>query len=360
LKPAVEYTSVINLATVEGFQRNSSGTRSLLLGVDISILLESCAATLRTAGLRLPWAEIPALKIFFYQLCQFSKAPITLIFVFDGPLRPTFKRGKQVIHCPTSLTEHVKNLIVHFGYYYHEAPAEAEAELAKLNALGYLYGILTDDSDALVFGAQRVIRTTGSPTVNDVCHMYTADQIENTAGVGLSTDGLLLFAVLSGGDYNTGLARCGPVIAHSLALGGFGKRLVEALTSLGEVTLRRALNGWHEDLRAQLRTNSAGLLPCRYGSLAASVPDTFPNVAHARRYLNPLTSWLPEYSGLEPDTNWLPREPHIRDITAFCVDRFGWTDSGDFSSGLLKRFRRNLWAGVAHRMLSSVGPSFLN
>lgn len=193
-----------------------------------------------------------------------------------------------------------------------------------------------------------------SPTVKHVCEIYTSDSIWDTPSVNLSADGLLLFVLLAGGDYNTGLAQCGPVIAHALATGGFGKKLVKLLTSLRGAGMRHALSAWHEELHIQLRTNSAGPLPRRYGRLASSIPDTFPNVAHARRYLTPLTSWSPEYTGLEPNTNWVPQEPHIWAITEFCMNRFGWTDSGELSSSILKRFRRNFWPAVAQWMLSSV------
>jgi hypothetical protein len=40
-----------------------------------------------------------------------------------------------------------------------QAPGEAEAELAKLNSLGIVDAVLTEDSDALVFGANCVIRS---------------------------------------------------------------------------------------------------------------------------------------------------------------------------------------------------------
>lgn len=40
-----------------------------------------------------------------------------------------------------------------------QAPGEAEAELAQLNARGIIDGVLTDDVDAVLFGAQTVIRT---------------------------------------------------------------------------------------------------------------------------------------------------------------------------------------------------------
>jgi hypothetical protein len=38
-----------------------------------------------------------------------------------------------------------------------QAPGEAEAELAQLNRQGYIDAVLTDDSDALVFGASFII-----------------------------------------------------------------------------------------------------------------------------------------------------------------------------------------------------------
>jgi Holliday junction resolvase YEN1 len=40
-----------------------------------------------------------------------------------------------------------------------QAPGEAEAELAFLNETGVIYAVVTEDSDALLFGAKRVIRT---------------------------------------------------------------------------------------------------------------------------------------------------------------------------------------------------------
>ena len=39
-----------------------------------------------------------------------------------------------------------------------QAPGEAEAELASLNAKGYIDAVYTDDGDTFVFGGKRVIR----------------------------------------------------------------------------------------------------------------------------------------------------------------------------------------------------------
>ncbi|KAF9003512.1 hypothetical protein BDZ89DRAFT_1146035 [Hymenopellis radicata] len=59
------------------------------------------------------------------------------LFVFDGPARPKFKRGKNVFtpRCQC-----------------REARGEAEAELAALNYQKLIDLVLTEDSDALVFG----------------------------------------------------------------------------------------------------------------------------------------------------------------------------------------------------------------
>ena len=39
-----------------------------------------------------------------------------------------------------------------------QAAGEAEAELASMNALGLIDGVMSDDSDVLMFGARMVIR----------------------------------------------------------------------------------------------------------------------------------------------------------------------------------------------------------
>jgi Holliday junction resolvase YEN1 len=113
----------------------------------------------------------------FFKLCHLLKTCTLPIFVFDGPLRPSVKRGKAVRHAPSWIEGRFKLLIDAFGFYCHQvwrlsfslsnpaepstfqAPGEAEAELAQLNAAGIIDAVLTDDSDALLFGATHVIRS---------------------------------------------------------------------------------------------------------------------------------------------------------------------------------------------------------
>ena len=42
--------------------------------------------------------------------------------------------------------------------YFCQAAGEAEAELAHMNNLGLIDAVMTDDSDALIFGARVIIR----------------------------------------------------------------------------------------------------------------------------------------------------------------------------------------------------------
>ncbi|KAJ6608480.1 PIN domain-like protein, partial [Mycena sp. CBHHK59/15] len=284
------------------------------------------------------------LKILFYQLCNFLQAPVIFVFVFDGPEHPSIKRGKKVINCPPSVIEPLKGMIESFGYYFCDAPGEAEAELAQLNKLGFIDAIITEDSDALVFGATCIIRTLG-PSVAHNSLIYTADSVENTDSVSLSPGGLLLFVLLVGGDYNSGIDGCGPMVAHALALHGLGDKLLDALTSSSGA----ALDKWRDALRTELRTNSSGLLGKRHPKLAESIPSTFPDLEIAQSYLDPLTSWSSRFVGVSPDPSlWVPREPSIHRISTFCLNRFQW------NTNLLKKLESNLWPGVAFKMISSV------
>ncbi|KIJ99639.1 hypothetical protein K443DRAFT_101847 [Laccaria amethystina LaAM-08-1] len=99
------------------------------------------------------------LQIFFFKLCKFLRSPATWVFVFDGPNRPTIKRGKAVNSSTApSWVGPCKDLIECFGFHVHQAPGEGEAELGKLSSHGFIDVILTTDSDIFVFGGSCVLR----------------------------------------------------------------------------------------------------------------------------------------------------------------------------------------------------------
>lgn len=185
--------------------------------------------------------------------------------------------------------------------------------------------------------------------------MYSSDALENTDSVAFTQGGLLLFALLVGGDYNPGVLGCGPTIAHALAKCGFGEALLHAVTeSSPGPHLESSLAAWRAQLCAELSTNSRGFLQGRNRSLAASFPESFPEHSVIQLYTNPLTSWSSGMDGSVPDHSvWRPQAPTVHLITAFCVEQLGWGDYGY----LLKKFRSVLWEAIALRMLFSVSCS---
>lgn len=56
--------------------------------------------------------------------------------------------------------------------------------------------------------------------------------------INLSPGGLLLFALLCGGDHDSGIEDCGALTAHALSKCGFGDSLLDALNALNGVELQ--------------------------------------------------------------------------------------------------------------------------
>lgn len=248
-------------------------------------------------------------------------------------------------------------------YNFIKAPGEAEAELAQLNKLGFIDAVITEDSDTIVFGASCVMRTIGWAVFNcsvsllkgllrayvtDASQVYTSESIASHP-LYLDEDGLLIFALLVGGDYDCGVSKCGPKIAHALARAGFGRDLRRILTSFVGIEREEELATWRIALTVELRNNSAGFLDKRHPKLADAFPGNFPDLDVVELYMDPLTSWSSRFTGTPPVTSlWAPGEPNLHQLSAFCVAHFGW------QADIQSRFKANLWPGVAFQMISSV------
>lgn len=89
---------------------------------------------------------------------------------------------------------------------------EAEAQCAELVSLGLVDGVITDDSDVFLFGAQRVYKNmfNQSKTVE----AFLLSDLERE--LGLDRDTLIRLAYLLGSDYTEGLKGAGPVVAMEL------------------------------------------------------------------------------------------------------------------------------------------------
>jgi DNA excision repair protein ERCC-5 len=103
----------------------------------------------------------------------------------------------------------IRELLQAFGIPYLTAPGEAEAQCAVLNALDLVDGVISDDSDTLVFGAKAVFR-----------HLYVSDggtvQMFLSEGLGFNREQLICLAMLLGCDYTTGVHGVGIVNAAEI------------------------------------------------------------------------------------------------------------------------------------------------
>ena len=230
----------------------------------------------------------PALRTLYYRLIRLLALPILPLFVFDGPSRPSFKRNQRVARVPAYITSRQQALISLFGFPCHTAPGEAEAECAHLQKLGVVDATLSEDVDTLMFGCQMVLKNwssegnaaSGVPTHVTV---YELKKIEKERG--LTPEGMVMVALMSGGDYiPAGVPRCGIRTAADAARGGFGGDLC----ALGEKKDEPGLKAWRERLTHELRTNERKLFTRRNNRIV--VPEEFPDRKVLGYYLNPVLS----------------------------------------------------------------------
>ncbi|KAF8173441.1 PIN domain-like protein [Pholiota molesta] len=316
------------------------------VGVDMGTLMAECNAGARIPGVNYQQAG-SGLYLFFKRLGEFLKVPAAFVFVLDGPARPPVKRGHEVQHQPIWWTHLAVDLIRHFGFQFHNAPGEAEAELARFNKEGHVHAVITSDSDAYLFGAQLVLRSIpkGDRKFPDEYSLYNSTETE----LSLTHEGIVFFALLCGGDYGDGIDGCGPTTAVALARCGFGDQLLAAYHHLRGVEFERFLIQWRCAIRVELQTNVRGFLSRRQPKLAASISDNFPDPRILDLYVNPVTSWSPGHIPPDP-SQWQSRQPSIPEITRFCVWHFHWRDH----QTIQQRFKANLWEGVFLQMLYSV------
>ena len=218
----------------------------------------------------------PIEKAIFYRLCRLLRLNVQLVFIFDGPRRP-WKRGKPAGHVDLKLVGLLRDLLEVFGIPRYEAPAEAEAECARLQRAGLVDAVWSDDGDTLMFGSTILIRDfyedKGGKSAKSETHirLYRADKIWNQCQ--LDSKALVLFAILSGGDYATsGLKGCGPDTALKAAQAGLGTSLCAAPA--------HHLANWSRDLSDFFKARG----------IRIEVPPDFPRSRDLINYKNPLVS----------------------------------------------------------------------
>lgn len=220
-------------------------------------------------------AANPIEKTVLWRILSLMKLNIQLMFVFDGPKRP-WKRGRRGgLKIDWDKIRLLQQLLDHLKIPRHQAPGEAEAECAKMQALGIVDAVWSDDSDTFMFGATCKIEAhkENGKRVQGKVRIHRSETILQQHG--LNKESLILFALLAGGDYNQkGLQGCGPQttklvanVKHDLA------------GSLFRCT-KHEVPRWRMLLETVFR---------EYGK-RMSIPDSFPDLKVMNNYRNPTVS----------------------------------------------------------------------
>ena len=221
-----------------------------------------------------------------------------------------------------------RDLIERFRFPWHEAPGEAEAECARLQRAGIVDAVMSNDVDALMFGSTVTIMnfskesgTGTSASTHVTC--YRMGNGGHVSNVPLNRAGMILFAMLSGGDYlPSGVPKCGSKLAAQIAKAQFGDDLLREISSQSP-DLDSRLNEWRERLQFELEENESGWFTTKHK--AVRIPETFPDRVILKYYAEPIVSTEDEMAALRR------RLRHAWDceidpsaIRSFAAEHFEW------------------------------------
>ncbi|OTB03469.1 hypothetical protein M426DRAFT_263266 [Hypoxylon sp. CI-4A] len=237
-----------------------------------------------------------------------------LIFVFDGPNKP----WKHRLHGQTYKEENVallKELLDQMGVPRHEAPGEAEAECVRLQQLGVVDTVWSDDTDTFMFGCTSLVqfhKPEGSEfNSKDDVLFYTIDDI--TSRSKLSREGLVMHAILVGCDYSDGLGNFG--VSTLLDLAKHPK-----FQETAEILFRSVSNEYRElgKWRAMLFNMVKDIFPGRQFTMP---PNTFPSHDIIASCCRPRVSSDNKLKSLDGD--WFrPFGPNLRERCIFLRNYF--------------------------------------
>ena len=295
----------------------------------------------------------PALRTLYYRLLKLLALSIQPLFVFDGPQKPPFKRGNKTTSNGACLPNFLsKELLKCFGFPYHTAPGEAEAECALLQKEGVVDAVLSEDVDTLMFGCTlslrswtaEAVRGNKSPTHVNVYHAATTKTKAH-----LDNEGMILVALMSGGDYiPAGIPGCGIKTACEAAKAGFGHDLCKLPRNDSD-----GLKQWRERLERELRTNEGKLFRQRHKAL--KIPGSFPNMTVLSYYTNPVVSSADKVAKLRDEFNW-DSEVNVSGLRIFVSEAFDW----QYLSGAKKFIRGLAPALLVHRLVQRSTAAMYN
>lgn len=235
------------------------------------------------------------------------------------------------------MKEEVMQLLQLFGVPYVQAPAEAEAQCVALEKLGLVDGIVTEDSDAFVFGGQVVYKNIFED--KKYVEVYNAKDAERE--MNLTRDGMIGLAMLMGGDYTDGIRGVGIVN---------GMEILQAFDVSDDVNNLKKFRKWLDgfDPNDVLKTQSTRNETTKQDDFHTKhhtarnrweAPAHFPDSRVLTAYLNPVVDTSSEA------LSW--GVPDLDRLLVFCQRNVGW--SPEETKGLLKPVLDKLESGLMHQ-----------
>lgn len=182
-----------------------------------------------------------------------------------------------------------------------------------------------------MFGCTKSLRNwsseAGNKSTATPTHVSVYDAQKNGSSM-LDREGMILAALLSGGDYSPdGLPGFGIKVACEAARAGYGKSLCRLKTAD-----KTGFQEWREKLAHDLKTNEHKHFQRKHPGL--KIPSDWPNLEVLRYYTHPVVSPLSVMDTVRPklDSPGLVKLEYLRE---FAREEFGW----DFRIGALKFIR---------------------
>ena len=195
-----------------------------------------------------------------------------------------------------------------------------------------------------MFGCSMTMRTwtaegkrgNKSPTHVNV---YKAESTHKEKGI--DSEGMILIALMSGGDYiPAGIPKCGIITACEAARAGFGRDLCQ-LSKDDENGIKQ----WRDKLERELQKNESNLFRQKHKTM--KLPETFPDRAVWGYYTHPAISSMEKVAKLRSDIKW-DLGVNLSELRMFVADAFDW----HYLSGAKKFVRGLAPALLAHQLIS--------
>ena len=213
------------------------------------------------------------------------------------------------------MKEEVMALLQLFGVPFIIAPMEAEAQCAALEAAGIVDAVITDDSDAFLFGAKNVFKNIFDD--KKYVEVYRLSDIEKE--LGLDRQDLIRAALLLGSDYTSGVKGVGIVNAAEILYAFPGDDGLESF----KTWLHEPVDP--DELKAKPSKTSLSLMSRtdRFKALHRTQRQTwevgtgFPNRAVLAAYRNPTISAVEKKF-----VTW--HAPNVEGLRLAAREKFGW------------------------------------